>query len=113
MPVFERMWGFKSPLAHHCDLTEFRGQLNPQRLSSRSRLVVLGWIQSEMSDEVAASEMTLTSRSACKMSTRVPALAATETDVVHVTSIAKRHTSRLVDAITTHASLGEDGMSAT
>jgi hypothetical protein len=40
-------------------------------------------------------------------------VAATETDVVHVTSIAKRHTSRLVDAITTHASLGEDGMSAT
>src|SRR5665213_2675323 len=33
VPVFERMWGFKSPLAHDCDVAEFLGQMNPQMIS--------------------------------------------------------------------------------
>ena len=67
-----RAWGFKSPLRHDCDVADFLGHVNPQRII-RDR----PWKLTEGSSSMwriitPSSSKTRTSRSATKMSTRLP-----------------------------------------
>ena len=64
--------GFESLSAHHCDVADFLGHVNPQRI-----IRDLPWKLTEGSSSMwrisaPSSSKTLTSRSAIKMSTRLP-----------------------------------------
>src|SRR5829696_2123982 len=60
VPVSARTWGFKSPLAHQCDVARHRRHLEPLTrlwwgLGNGLGLVVDVWVEDQLSDDLAGS----------------------------------------------------------
>src|SRR5215212_2902921 len=58
VPVSARTWGFKSPLAHQCDVARHIGRLEPltrlwSGLANSLGLIIHGWVEDQFADDLA------------------------------------------------------------
>ena len=83
--------GFKSRLRHWCDVAEFLGQTNPQRLIVPPGLVVLARIEREMSNELDVSGDDANVEIGHQNDDSLSRVTSSQADVVHRAPIAKRH----------------------
>ena len=100
--------GFKSRLRHHCDVSDFLGQTNPQRLIVLPRLIILGRVEGEVANQLAVFGDDANVEIGHQNDDSLFSIAPSETDVVKCASVAARHTAGVVDAIVTDPGLREE-----
>lgn len=99
--------GLQLGTAHYCDVAEFLGQTNPQRLIVLPRLVVLARIESEVANEFAVFGDDANVEIGHQDDDSLSPIAPTETDVVECAPVAQGRAAGVVDVVVTNASLRE------